>query len=158
MQPDLLQQLRDIHLPATPGWWPPAVGWWLLAVAVLVACGYLFHRLYRSYQHRRPIKRARRLYDVLHTRLQAGEIPVETYLHESNELLKRLLIHGLGVRAARPASAGVWLSLLDEYHGSTQFSRGPGQILGNERFRRAPTVDPQALHALIVSFMRKVRP
>ena len=33
--PDPLQ-LRDIHLPADPGWWPPAPGWWLLA-AVLVA-------------------------------------------------------------------------------------------------------------------------
>lgn len=30
-------QLRDIHLPAAPSWWPPAPGWWLLAALLLVA-------------------------------------------------------------------------------------------------------------------------
>lgn len=35
MAGDPLAGLRDLHLPAEPGLWPPAPGWWVLGVAVL---------------------------------------------------------------------------------------------------------------------------
>jgi hypothetical protein len=31
--------LRDIHLPEAVSWWPPAYGWWLLALALGVLAG-----------------------------------------------------------------------------------------------------------------------
>ena len=158
MQPDLLQQLQDIHTPAAPLWWPPAPGWWLLAAAVLVGCILAVRLGYARYRRRRPIKRARRLYHALHARLRAGEIPPQAYVHESNELLKRLLIHGLGVPAARPASDHAWLRLLDERYGSAAFSEGPGRILGNARFHPSPDIQIEPLHELLASFLRRVRP
>jgi hypothetical protein len=158
MQPDLLQQLRDIHVPPDPSWWPLAPGWWLLAIAAMVCCVLALRQLLRYARRRRPIKRARRLYRALHGRLQDGEIPPQTNVHESNELLKRLLIHGLGIRAARPATDLTWLRILDERYGSPAFSDGPGQILGNERFRQTPTIEVEQLHQLLASFLGKVRP
>jgi Domain of unknown function (DUF4381) len=40
-------QLRDIHLPPDPTWWPPAPGWWMLAalvLALLLASAWLWRR------------------------------------------------------------------------------------------------------------------
>ncbi len=47
---ELLRQLRDIHGIDPVGWWPPAIGWWLLVLGVLVAVGllaWLIRDLYR---------------------------------------------------------------------------------------------------------------
>lgn len=38
---DPLSQLRDIHLPDPVSWWPPAPGWWILAIIVLTTLFFL---------------------------------------------------------------------------------------------------------------------
>ena len=35
-EPDPLAQLRDIHLPEAISFWPPAPGWWLLALVSII--------------------------------------------------------------------------------------------------------------------------
>ena len=54
MNPDLLSQLRDIHASAVVSWWPPAPGWWLLALLLLAVLAWLGRRLTLRYQlHKR---------------------------------------------------------------------------------------------------------
>jgi hypothetical protein len=62
-------QLRDIHLPAEPAWWPPAPGWWALAVIALLIMGVAiaFARQYRG-----VLRRVARRHDARSTR-QRGE-------------------------------------------------------------------------------------
>ncbi|MDX1599054.1 MAG: DUF4381 domain-containing protein [Marinobacter sp.] len=51
MEQDPLSQLRDIHLPQTGGFWPPAPGWWILFalfIALLVAIALFIHRKRRK--------------------------------------------------------------------------------------------------------------
>jgi hypothetical protein len=144
-----LQTLRDIHLPATPGWWPPAPGWWLLAALAIAAVVWLVMRGWARYQRSLPLRRGRRLYADLYARYQAGELSSREYLDASNELVKRVLIHGLGEHEARRASGERWLELLDRHLDETAFPAGPGRALGDDRFRPDGGGDPEAVHPLV---------
>lgn len=53
---EALSQLRDIHLPAPIGWWPPAPGWWLL-VCLLVLLLVSGIGLWVRYRRRTAIRR-----------------------------------------------------------------------------------------------------
>ena len=57
---DPLSQLKDIHLPASGGFWPPAPGWWLLAamtLALLAALVLWWRRRRRRNRWRRDAER-----------------------------------------------------------------------------------------------------
>jgi hypothetical protein len=155
---DLLTQLRDIHMPEPPGWWPPAPGWWLLALLLLGALAWLTFQTAAAVRRRRPIRRARRLYADIYQRHQCGELSARDYLNESNELIKRLLIHGLGDAAARRANGSAWLELLDAHAGEPAFTLGPGAALGDARFRPEPTVDTGPVHDAISRLLARIRP
>lgn len=159
MAADPLRQLRDIHVPDPPGIWPPAPGWWLVALLVVVAAVWLIRRQREAARRRRPIERARRLYDDVYRRYRAGEISGREYLDQTNELLKRALIHGVGEQEARRATGEAWLELLDRHlDGDTAFTRGPGRALGNARFRPRLAADVTALHPLLERLLGGLSP
>lgn len=165
MAAEQLQRLRDIHVPAEPSWWPPAPGWWLVALLVAAAAVWLAWHAYSTYRRRRPVRQAQRLYENLYQRYRQGEMSRRAYLHETNELIKRVLIHGLGEHRARRASGESWLALLDAHLQTAEFSSGPGRALGNSRFR-PPSAGPQPhdddgaaeLHGLVERLLQHLAP
>ena len=83
----LLQQLRDIHAPLAPGFWPPAIGWWiLLLVLVLLLVGGIY-RLRKYLQSRRYRKQALRLLKQIEATRNA-QAPAQT-MQQLLILLKR---------------------------------------------------------------------
>ena len=49
---ELLEQLADIHLPTEISYWPPAPGWWILSILVVIGVIYLLKSyLAVSYTH-----------------------------------------------------------------------------------------------------------
>lgn len=154
MQADPLQQLRDIHVPPEPSWWPPAPGWWILAAVCLLALAWLAQRWRAKRQRQAPLRQAQSIYNGLHASYLAGSIDASSYVHGTNALLKRLLIHTQSHQAASNANDDRWLDLLDEVAASNEFSQGPGQVLGNTRFAPQLALDDSSFDALIRRFIR----
>ncbi|UAY75878.1 DUF4381 family protein [Pseudoxanthomonas sp. X-1] len=128
--------LRDVHVPPAPSWWPPALGWWLvlLAVAALVAVPLLW----RAWRRRRRA-RWRRLFEV---ECHGGLAPPEQ-VAAASQLLRRAA-RRVDPRADR-LQGMAWLRFLDG-RKERAFSEGAGALLLDGGYR--PRVDPGQLEAL----------
>jgi len=105
--------LRDIHLPGSVSWWPPALGWWIvLGVLLLLVVSVLLMRY------------AKKRNQFARIALSAFDSMVEEYEHhgDSQKLLEDLsaLMRRISVNTSKTQnSAGLtgeaWLRFLDEY-------------------------------------------
>jgi integrase len=129
--------LRDIHLPAAPGLWPPAPGWWLLA-AILLAIA-IFALWYRARRRRRREALLRVFDETVSAARGAPE-----QIAAMSELLRR------ASRRRDPKADRLhgdeWLRFLDAGMRGQLFSAGPGRLLLDGGFR--PRVEAGELEAL----------
>ena len=109
---DPLAQLRDIHVPDAIGSWPPAPGWWLLAIALLFALFMLLQWLWRHYDARAYRREALRNLNEAHEDwLESGQ--TAPYFSAVNELLKRVAMQTYGRQRVASLSGARWLAFLD---------------------------------------------
>ena len=158
MESDPLQQLRDVHLPPDPAWWPPAFGWWLLAVLVIAAVIWLIRKAILAHRKRAPIRSAKALLGDMYAAYEAGQLSAVEFLHQSNELLKRLLVRAFGRQEYARMSGDPWLRELDHVSCSDDFTAGSGRVLGAERFRPDPEINVDELNHHLQTLLRAVRP
>ena len=137
-------QLRDIHLPAEPSWWPPAPGWWLLLGVVIAAAAL---SVYWRRRRRRPtVKRllAREL-EAIRGDYRRGDADARIALDAVARLLRRALI---GYRGRRQGAASTGDSLKDQLArltGEPVFSEQQLQWLARGRYRGEADCDVESL-------------
>ena len=77
--------LRDLHLPEPIGWWPPAMGWWLvLGLLILIGIGAFL--LIQRHRRATPLKRAFEALTELESRT---DIKAEERLQSISAIIKR---------------------------------------------------------------------
>lgn len=82
---DPLGQLRDIHLPEPGGFWPPAPGWWLLAILALAVIAALVWLVVRHRRRNRWLRSAR----TELARLEHSAVQEPWWFVQLNTLLKQ---------------------------------------------------------------------
>lgn len=130
-------ELIDILLPAAPGFWPPAPGWWVLALlltAVLILLGLLLRRRLRM---RAELAWLRAALDALGERFPEPQQAAERTAALA-VLLRRMVLRHHPDSAA--LSGEPWLEFLDGDDPARPFSRGDGRLLLDAPYRRS--VDP----------------
>jgi len=150
---DPLAQLRDIHLPAPIGWWPPAPGWWLLALVVLAIVAVTTRSLLRYIRRNRYRKVALSELQRLKAEL-VGCSPRET-LERLAMLLRRVAIQTCGRKAVAPLVGQAWLQFLDSKGATDQFTAGPGKVLGEGHYHQTVETDLDQLIELVEQWIRR---
>ena len=129
MEPELA--LRDIHLPEAVSAWPPAIGWWLLPL-VLILVVYLLFVLYRRLTRRTAVKQAQ--CELLEIRRNPPKTAIQA-LQQYSVLLRRVALSACSDPGVAGLSGVAWLNYLDQSIPGQLFTLGPGRFLGDAHFR-----------------------
>jgi hypothetical protein len=158
MNPTELEQLplRDIHLPAAVGWWPPAYGWWI-ALAVLALGVVVVAWRYRSHYRERAALRGLK---AVARSLAAGGAPADGIQHISM-ILRRFAMSVAGSSPVAGLTGEAWLDFLDSRWARDEFSAGIGRVLIYGPYappERVSGNDVSALNELCIDWVRAQRP
>jgi len=143
--------LKDIHLPQTVGWWPPAPGWWLVGLA-LGLIGFIVARWLKHLRRQTIYKEAQRILKNL--RAQGGDS--RTIISDLSELLRRVAVSGRTRDQVASLRGEAWLSYLDRSLPDAPFSRGLGRCLADAHYRpEQADVDIAALFDLCERWLKQ---
>ena len=151
---DPLAALRDIHLPSTPAFWPPAPGWWLLALLVLALSVFIGVLIVRRYRRQRPLKE---LLAALE-RVETGTDPQVRLaaVQEMSMLLRRFALLQFGRRRVAGLQGDAWLAFLDQTGGSrVRFSEGPGRLIASAPYAPAADIEVAPLREAIGTWAKE---
>lgn len=159
---DPLSQLRDIHLPEPVAFWPPAAGWWVLLVIVLIALAFAWRHAILAMIQRRKLASVLAEIDAAYTTWQELAVAEKRrnqagldFLAEINRLLKRVVQVRYPETGAVHLTGSAWLGFLDSRDGGTAFSGGQGAVLGEGLYRHRFDADADALYALARQWVEK---
>lgn len=110
MEKDPLSALHDIHLPQPGGFWPPAPGWWLVALVILLLVAGVLVLGLRRRRRNRWLRQAMRELDMTgHSHLSATQ-----QLIELNQLVKRAARARYPDQHPESLSGETWIGFLVE--------------------------------------------
>jgi hypothetical protein len=103
--------LRDIHLPDSVSWWPPAPGWWLLLVLLVVIgvlIGFWLKRPPRVKLNKGAVAEVKQL-----QARYPGQLSEQQCLKELSSVLRRIGISYLGREHHAGITGQEWYRLLN---------------------------------------------
>ncbi len=147
----LLEQLKDVALPADPGWWPPAIGWWIVLLAALIIGGIAFWLVKKQLEKReRNTWRTTALAE--HQRISNDFYNAKDQyntLAELSVLMRRVSLAVQSRRSIASLTDDQWLQSLDVIGETTDYSSGSGRLLYRHQYQRELRLDDSEVSALL---------
>ena len=140
MTADPLAQLRDIHLPETISWWPPAIGWWLLVITIISAIAVIIYCIIRRKKQQRYRKEAIALLDECYREWSVSKDNSHCF-SKINGLLKRTAITAFPGSEANKLHGRQWLEFLNEKCPTDPFDKVMMDHFSRYQYQREMSLD-----------------
>ncbi|MCH8496873.1 MAG: DUF4381 domain-containing protein [Marinobacter sp.] len=145
----LLADLRDIHPPTPGGFWPPAPGWWLLALLLLLGCLAIIYMAWRRYQRTRWRQQALRELQALAARATASN----HWFAELNSLLKRCARTAAEGQHPQALTGDAWAAYLTAAARPDQ-QQAPWALLVTAAWQPEPELPPEEAVTMAGAWIR----
>lgn len=148
IQGDPLANLHDIHLPDPVSAWPPAPGWWVLAVMLLLITALLAGWAWQRWRRRRYRRAAIRALGTSYRAYQtSGQDDAASYLRDASHILKQAALAGFPRERVAAVHGDAWPDFLVESGGDAAL-RGPAGELLAAVYQPTVQADPEQLRQL----------
>ena len=153
MNPDVLAQLKDIHTAAPLPWWPPAPGWWIVALLGLVLLVWVARRLMARYRvHQRRIQMLGWV-DHLNTSIDPIKQP-QHYLSTVNRVFKVVALRAFPDQQCALMAGNEWADFVRRNLKTNQ----PDTILSvlsSGPYEPSPQFEPEAISELARAWIKQ---
>lgn len=147
--PTSLERLHDIVPPDPVSWWPPAPGWIVIMVFVVMVGIGLLTRWFLQWQRNAYRREALEILSEIEVRFDDA-CDWAGVLAEINALVKRTSLTVWPREQVASLTGEGWLAFLDQSASMTEFSSGVGAELGAGSFSvNSGSVDKERATALI---------
>ena len=148
--PASLQNLNDIVLPATIGWWPLATGWYVLIGFLLISLAWFSYRLLRRWIKNSYRRAALHELQLLEERIQQPEVR-DASLRQIPVLLKRTALSVYPRKQVASLTGKDWFYFLNSTVKNPLFTESSASTLNMVTYSTGglSTVDAQATTALL---------
>ena len=148
-QQEMLEGLRDVILPATPSFWPPAVGWWIVMLIVVALCVLTAWLLRKRSRYKSQLSIVRQADEIL------NRTPHDA-VRNLSVLVRKVAITKFPRREVAGLTGDEWLRFLDRSGNTDQFTQGVGRLLATMPYSSEAEFDVDSLHRLCRTWIETV--
>lgn len=137
---ELLAQLADIHLPEPVSLWPPAPGWWILAVLLLLLVLWTSRKGFIASRHRKikaqALTELERCYSnySLDSQSDSNRLNLR-FVNEANSVLKRVALVHFPNSAVAGLGGPEWVDFIRNNGESDLLTQEIASALSHGRFQ-----------------------
>jgi len=153
VNPDLLSQLKDIHGAPTVSWWPPAPGWWVLALLLLAILVWLGRRVLARYRIHQRRKQMLAWVDHLNATIDPARDP-QAYLSTLNRIFKLVALRAFPAEHCAVLAGQDWSDFLIGKMEKAQSSESLN-VLASGPYDPSPQFDPDLISDLTRFWIRQ---